>query len=98
MAARTGDALGRVRAAYREVVGERYTPPMLRLVSALNWVHATLLVVVGAWFALMTFSSDASPFGIVVLVLCFALAAPFAYLGAVIEKGRGRGLQTGFRR
>lgn len=67
---------------------------MLRLLSALNWVQAALLVVVGVWFALMTLTAGAGPFGVVVLVFCLALAVPFAYLGAVIDKGRGRGLQT----
>lgn len=67
---------------------------MLRILSVLNWVQAALLVVVGVWFALMTMTVGAHPYGIVVLLLCLAVAWPFAYLGAVIEKGRGRGLQT----
>lgn len=67
---------------------------MLRLLSALNWVQAALLAVVGVWFALVTLSVGANPFGAVVLVLCLALAAPFAYLGVVVDQGRGRGLQT----
>ncbi|MCC6332705.1 MAG: hypothetical protein IT380_01805 [Myxococcales bacterium] len=67
---------------------------MLRIVSLLNWLQAIFLFIGCAWFALMSAGTNAGGFGLLVALGGLLLALPFAYLGAVLEKGRGRGLQT----
>ncbi|MFT3712127.1 MAG: hypothetical protein QM817_31170 [Archangium sp.] len=69
---------------------------MLGILSTLNWLMAALyvalLIVVGIMMG------EHMPFHIFALIgaVVMLCAAPSAYLGYVIEKGRGRGLQTVF--
>lgn len=63
----------------------------LQLVSALNWVQAVLLLAIPGGVAVFGLPLE---FVLVLFVLFLLLAAPFVYLALVIDKGRGRVLQT----
>lgn len=84
------------REGFRPLSRADYTVAMLQIVSALNWVQAVILFIFGGYIAMSGLGTNGSTFGLFVALGCFLLGAPFAYLGTVIEKGRGRGLQTAF--
>ena len=67
---------------------------MLGILSMLNWGMATLYVSVIGLF--LVFAGPHMPFSAIALIVVIGslLVAPSAYLGYVIEKGRGRTLQT----
>lgn len=65
----------------------------LQLISALNWLQVVAFVAVPVAAAVLGVPLEAVLlFGLV----CLPLAAPFLYLALVIEKGRGRVLQSVF--
>ena len=66
----------------------------LQLTSALNWINAIFLVFAGLVFVML--GNLSVPAGALLMVAVLLFAAPFAWLGSVIEKGRGRTLQTVF--
>jgi hypothetical protein len=65
----------------------------LELLSALNWIMVVFYVGVGAFFAFVGGNTPAPVIAIALTVVAL-LSAPHVYLGLVIEKGRGRVLQT----
>ncbi|MEW6429950.1 MAG: hypothetical protein AB1730_00470 [Myxococcota bacterium] len=83
---------------------------MLQIISVINWLQAVGFLLVGGWIALesatstggvmqvtlgpVSTSGSGAGLGVALGFGLVLLGAPFAYLGAVIEKGRGRGLQT----
>lgn len=63
----------------------------LQLLSALNWVFALLY---GAPLVVLLALGAPVEVLAVALLVCLFVAAPHVYLALVIDKGRGRGLQT----
>lgn len=63
----------------------------LQVISALNWLQVVALVAAPVGAAVL-----GAPFEAVLLfgAVCLPFAAPFLYLALVIEKGRGRVLQS----
>ncbi len=66
---------------------------MLGLLSVLNWAMAALCLGAAAVVWVLLGAKDLF-FPILVTGLMLVFGAPYAYLGAVIEQGRGRVLQT----
>jgi hypothetical protein len=65
----------------------------LELLSALNWIMVVFYVGIGLFFGMV--GSNTPPLFLAIAFSVVALfAAPHVYLGLVIEKGRGRVLQT----
>lgn len=83
---------------------------MLQIISVINWLQGVVFILIGGWIALesatstggvaritlgpVSTSGSGPGLGVALGLGLVLLGVLFAYLGTVLEKGRGRGLQT----